>query len=70
MHNQYNFRSKNTSGNPPKKIQSDTPSTSQEKDDSHRETSQKKDVSIKEVDQTQTSFNIENELAKAKNSIL
>lgn len=69
VHKHYNLRSKETVGNPPMKIWSDAPSTTQTKDDPQSDTSQKHDVSIKEVDKPQTSFSIENELVKVKISI-
>ena len=47
VHRQYNFRRKKAVENPPKKIQSDTHSTSQSKDDCQKKTSKKQDVNMK-----------------------
>lgn len=47
VHIQYNLRSKNTTETPPNKTQNDTPSTSQLKYDSQKETSKKEYATTK-----------------------
>lgn len=66
VHKQHNMISKKDATNPPKRIQIDTPSKSQEKVDPPKEIPQKQDKTVKEVEKPQPSFKIENELPKVK----
>ena len=69
VHRQYNLRSKKTNETAPKKTETDIPSTSQPKYDSHKENSKKHDAITKEIEKPPTYFSIENELVKVKNYI-
>ena len=66
VHKQHNFRSRKVELITPKKIPTDTPSTSQTKVDTSKEVPQKQDANVKEPEKPQSSFNIENELSKVK----
>ena len=66
VYKKYNIINIKSTTNPPKKIQTDTPSTSQAKVDPPKEVPRRKDTNVKEVEKYQPYLNLKNELSKVK----